>query len=468
MNISNDGGGLSMTGVDTNESSVSGVDDRVVKIETLIKQFEMYRLPLLLDVKSSNGFGKNPPYEVVPFINFLSPLQIRTINVPDFVDGTAFPLIINLNNKKNIQFSGASHNATFNCDTYFHYTKDSIYEKMEIGELINKTLDIEAEQAEEEAKINALDTKVSSYDAKITKITADNAALDLKVSSFDSAIKNNTSLISASTANISKNTSDILQNKTAIDNNTAKISKNALDIANNTSLISAKDTNISKNTTDIAQNTLAISNNTNTIAQNTKDIAQNTTDIAQNTTDIAQNTTDIAQNTTKINNTIKEFTAASTLINSSLKGIYTALTFTIPLTLRPTDGQFLFYNGLHTKYISHMDNYTIYSITMLITDSNFEINKNLATGTKLEAVLKLDFYGTSLNPGLADELRDTSSTTITIDRTNPGSRIIKVNKPLAINSYINAEEERRRYLKASLIRISTNHILADFILNAKQ
>ena len=419
MNISNDGGGLSMTGVDTNESSVSGVDDRVVKIETLIKQFEMYRLPLLLDVKSSNGFGEKPPYEVVPFINFLSPLQIRTINVPDFVDGTAFPLIINLNNKKNIQFSGASHNATFNCDTYFHYTKDSIYEKMEIGELINKTLDIEAEQAEEEAKINALDTKVSSYDAKITKITADNAALDLKVSSFDSAIKNNTSLISASTANISKNTSDILQNKTAIDNNTAKISKNTLAIANNIA-------------------------------------------------DIAQNTTDIAQNTTKINNTIKEFTEASTLINSSLKGIYTALTFTIPLTLRPTDGQFLFYNGLHTKYISHMDNYTIYSITMLITDSNFEINKNLATGTKLEAVLKLDFYGISFNPALADDLRDTISTTITIDRTNPGSRIIKVNKPLAINSYINAEEERRRYLKASLIHKSTNHILADFILNAKQ
>jgi len=426
MNISNDGGGLSMTGVDNNESSVSGVDDRVSKIETLIKQFEMYRLPLLLDVKSSNGFGKNPPYEVVPFINFLSPLQIRTINVPDFVDGTAFPLIINLNNKKNIQFSGASHNATFNCDTYFHYTKDSIYEKMEIGELINKTLDIEAEQAEEEAKINALDTKVSSYDAKITKITADNAALDLKVSSFDSAIKNNTSLISASTANISKNTSDILQNKTAIDNNTAKISKNTLAIANNIA------------------------------------------DIAQNTTDIAQNTIDIAQNTTKINNTIKEFSTASTLINASIKGISTALTFTIPLTLRPTDGQFLFYNGLHTKYISHMDNYTIYSITMLITDSNFEINKNLATGTKLEAVLKLDFYGISFNPALADDLRDTISTTITIDRTNPGSRIIKVNKPLAINSYINAEEERRRYLKASLIRISTNHILADFILNAKQ
>jgi len=426
MNISNDGGGLSMTGVDNNESSVSGVDDRVSKIETLIKQFEMYRLPLLLDVKSSNGFGKNPPYEVVPFINFLSPLQIRTINVPDFVDGTAFPLIINLNNKKNIQFSGASHNATFNCDTYFHYTKDSIYEKMEIGELINKTLDIEAEQAEEEAKINALDTKVSSYDAKITKITADNAALDLKVSSFDSAIKNNTSLISASTANISKNTSDILQNKTAIDNNTAKISKNTLAIANNIA------------------------------------------DIAQNTTDIAQNTIDIAQNTTKINNTIKEFSTASTLINASIKGISTALTFTIPLTLRPTDGQFLFYNGLHTKYISHMDNYTIYSITMLITDSNFEINKNLATGTKLEAVLKLDFYGISFNPALADDLRDTISTTITIDRTNPGSRIIKVNQPLAINSYINAEEERRRYLKASLIHKSTNHILADFILNAKQ
>ena len=425
MNISNDGGGLSMTGVDNNDSSVSGVDDRVSKIETLIKQFEMNRLPLLLDVRSDNGFLV-PPYEVVPFINFLSPLQIRTINVPDFVDGTAFPLIINLNNKKNIQFSGASHNATFNCDTYFHYTKDSIYEKMEIGELINKTLDIEAEQAEEEAKINALDTKVSSYDAKITKITADNAALDLKVSSFDSAIKNNTSLISASTANISKNTSDILQNKTAIDNNTAKISKNTLAIANNIA------------------------------------------DIAQNTTDIAQNTIDIAQNTTKINNTIKEFSTASTLINASIKGISTALTFTIPLTLRPTDGQFLFYNGLHTKYISHMDNYTIYSITMLITDSNFEINKNLATGTKLEAVLKLDFYGTSLNPGLPDELRDTSSTTITIDRTNPGSRIIKVNKPLAINSYINAEEERRRYLKASLIHKSTNHILADFILNAKQ
>jgi len=426
MNISNDGGGLSMTGVDTNESSVSGVDDRVVKIETLIKQFESHRLPLLLDVKSSNGFGEKPPYEVVPFINFLSPLQIRTINVPDFVDGTAFPLIINLNNKKNIQFSGASHNATFNCDTYFHYTKDSSYEKMEIGELINKTMDIEAEQAKEEAKINALDTKVSSYDAKITKITADNAALDLKVSSFDSAIKNNTSLISASTANISKNTSDILQNKTAIDNNTAKISKNTLAIANNIA------------------------------------------DIAQNTTDIAQNTIDIAQNTTKINNTIKEFSTASTLINASIKGISTALTFTIPLTLRPTDGQFLFYNGLHTKYISHMDNYTIYSITMLITDSNFEINKNLATGTKLEAVLKLDFYGISFNPALADDLRDTISTTITIDRTNPGSRIIKVNKPLAINSYINAEEERRRYLKASLIRISTNHILADFILNAKQ
>ena len=327
--------------------------------------------------------------------------------------------------------------------------------------MINITFAIEEEQGKEKKQITDLDTKVSSYDAKITKITADNAALDLKVSSFDSAIKNNTSLISASTANISKNTSDILQNKTAIDNNTAKISKNALDIANNTSLISAKDTNISKNTTDIAQNTLAISNNTNTIAQNTKDIAQNTTDIAQNTTDIAQNTT-------KINNTIKEFTAASTLINSSLKGIYTALTFTIPLTLRPTDGQFLFYNGLHTKYISHMDNYTIYSITMLITDSNFEINKNLATGTKLEAVLKLDFYGISFNPALADDLRDTISTTITIDRTNPGSRIIKVNKPLAINSYINAEEERRRYLKASLIHKSTNHILADFILNAKQ
>ena len=232
MNISNDGGGLSMTGVDNNESSVSGVDDRVSKIETLIKQFEMYRLPLLLDVKSSNGFGKNPPYEVVPFINFLSPLQIRTINVPDFVDGTAFPLIINLNNKKNIQFSGASHNATFNCDTYFHYTKDSIYEKMEIGELINKTLDIEAEQAEEEAKINALDTKVSSYDAKITKITEDNVALDLKVSSFDSAIKSNTSLISENSAIISKNTSDISKNTTNIKTNTTDIEKSKTDINN--------------------------------------------------------------------------------------------------------------------------------------------------------------------------------------------------------------------------------------------
>ena len=464
MNISNDGGGLSMTGVDNNESSVSGVDDRVSKIETLIKQFEMYRLPLLLDVKSSNGFGKNPPYEVVPFINFLSPLQIRTINIPSHVLNSNGTQDLNTlrfkmpgaveGTDKYIEFRGEERDAIFSCNAYFglgDLTKyvqfsekgtygatfccdsvfygnvffnyldpnDSITKTIAIGTLINKTLDIEAEQAEEEAKINALDTKVSSYDAKITKITADNAALDLKVSSFDSAIKNNTSLISASTANISKNTSDILQNKTAIDTNT-----------------------------------LAISNNTNTIAQNT--------------TDIAQNTTDIAQNTTKINNTIKEFSTASTLINASIKGISTALTFTIPLTLRPTDGQFLFYNGLHTKYISHMDNYTIYSITMLITESNFEINKNLATGTKLEAVLKLDFYGISFNPALADDLRDTISTTITIDRTNPGSRIIKVNQPLAINSYINAEEERRRYLKASLIHKSTNHILADFILNAKQ
>ena len=131
MNISNDGGGLSMTGADNNESSVSGVDDRVSKIETLIKQFEMYKLPLLLDIKSSSGFGTQPPYQVVPYINFISPLQIRTINIPShFSDdsGKNFgnQLLFNMpgtggETDKYIVIRGIQRDATFNCSTYFNY-----------------------------------------------------------------------------------------------------------------------------------------------------------------------------------------------------------------------------------------------------------------------------------------------------------------------------------------------------------
>ena len=241
MNISNDGGGLSMTGVDTNESSVSGVDDRVVKIETLIKQFESHRLPLLLDVKSSNGFGEKPPYEVVPFINFISPLQIRSINVPEnYPDKSgnliSYPLYINLGggvgSSKNIQFNGATKDVNFKCETYFHYNKNSIDKEMEIGTLINKTFAIEEEQGKEKKQITDLDTKVSSYDAKIEKITEDNVVLNTKVSSFDTAIKSNTYLISENSAIISKNTSAISANTKNIKTNTSDIETNKTDINN--------------------------------------------------------------------------------------------------------------------------------------------------------------------------------------------------------------------------------------------
>ena len=281
MNISNDGGGLSMTGVDNNESSVSGVDDRVVKIETLIKQFEMYRLPLLLDVKSSNGFGEKPPYEVVPFINFLSPLQIRTINIPSHVlnsNGTqdlntlrfkmpGVPDGIVGGTDKYIEFRGKERDAIFSCNAYFglgdltkyvqfsekgtygatfccdsvfygnvlfHYLdpNDSITKEMEIGTLINKTFAIEEEQGKEKKQITDLDTKVSSYDAKITKITEDNVVLNTKVSSFDTAIKSNTYLISENSAIISKNTSAISANTKNIKTNTSDIETNKTDINN--------------------------------------------------------------------------------------------------------------------------------------------------------------------------------------------------------------------------------------------
>ncbi len=244
MNNSNYGGGLSMTGSDTSESSVSAVDDRVSKIETLVKQFEMGMLPRLLDVQSSRGFGTNPPYEVIPYINFTSPLQIKTINVPDEIivwyDSSLNqniisknPLSINLNDGKYVQFGGGTHDTDFNCDTYFHYNnKNNIDTKMEIGDLINKTFLIDEEIDELRETINTYDnritTNVNNININNGKI-ADNSALILKNTT---AIKNqddynhtNTSYIQIITKDLMENTNTILQHTGEIRNIQADITK---------------------------------------------------------------------------------------------------------------------------------------------------------------------------------------------------------------------------------------------------
>ena len=417
MNNSNDSGGLSMTGADNSESSVNGVSDRVSKIENQIDMFVTNLLPHLIDCRSSNGYGEYPPYEVISYINFKGVLQINTISVTD-----NYPLHITLGNDKYIRFSNFTNDVTFNCKANFEYTdKYGSFQNYEITGIIDKVFDIEKEQKQQIARNDRIESNFNILSSKVT--------------SFQTDINTNTSNIEKNRDDINKNTDDIL-----------------------------------KNTNDILENKAATSLNTNDIATIKNNVEVNTyyINLHKNSIDSIQKnsygtTNKIDELERKINN-IQNFNDQIFTNINSLMADTEKMTFSFSIqTTLLADGKLMFYNGLHTKYISDLDSYIINSITMMITDSNTTKYKNLPDITlSSENILKAELIITEYAL-VGDGIIQYTSTNISVDINNSGSRIIQLQTPFIVGSNLSF----KTYITASLIHKTNNKIVADFILNAK-
>ncbi len=161
MNISNQGGGLSMTGGDG--SQTSDLDERVSHLDYLVDMFVKYTLPHL--VRENYG---GTDYKISSKMEFLQPITIDQIHVPF---GTRSYISLNpdnLNDKNNfcknyIQFDGHNGEVSFNCQAQFQYTNlRNAEEKMSANDLIRQTLLYNQTIEELKQIVNTFNTRIET------------------------------------------------------------------------------------------------------------------------------------------------------------------------------------------------------------------------------------------------------------------------------------------------------------------